>query len=683
MAQTERAWLGWASLVAGCAMGMATSTWQMAIETAQVQAGLIPGYPADNAFYVYHLKMWTLCVQLPALLMVLGTPERIANLLLTGVVGAISFAGLSGITFALSRQRLLSFVAPFVIVSAELYQLGSTYFIAVLDSVHTFGVLGTAYGVLLLAALGLGRERLVAGLLGLAPAVHPSIGAWLWGVFGLTLVWEHPRLRERIRVWRVPFLMGVGVTALSFTHHLWLGQRLPAIDPADGEQYLRAFTATWDDHRRPVPPLTLGIYAALLTLAMAFLWLHRFREDITESARSLLRAIIVSATLALICSGLSHFQPQLPLMFSVAMPWRNLNITNLAFPSLLLGFMARTEVRIQRPLLLLPFILTAHLIVIELLPMPSLSLMVVAPIVTLALRFWYAPAAGTTRDEAPRLEPAMHRKPWLEGVLLGIAVLTGAGALHQYIHYGSLYLLDLFGPVTMSFLGGVGVLGIMCWSVQQWMQRRSQASPLQGEEQPRPPVLPHAEVPPPVRTRPFALVTALTSGVLGLTLLNSLLDGGQAASAIPTRLGDWTNTTLYTRLSQQPGMTITGGALHLIQLRSRKPVLLHILNLNTLPYVLESGPDMQRTLRGVYHIDLFHPPGRRAGGLSRSDAKGLFEARDPIEWAKLGQEFGFGSVVTPRDWILKLPLLEQSDEMNLYAVESSPQRPTLTAPADR
>ena len=37
-------------------------TWQVAVESAQVVAGIVQ-YPAGNPFYIYHVKLWTILTQ--------------------------------------------------------------------------------------------------------------------------------------------------------------------------------------------------------------------------------------------------------------------------------------------------------------------------------------------------------------------------------------------------------------------------------------------------------------------------------------------------------------------------------------------------------------------------------------------------------------------------------------------
>ena len=87
------------------------ATWHVNIETAQVLSATVQ-YPPENAFYYYHLKLWTLLTQVPAVLLKLGANERILSLVMSGSLGAISFVALSLCTFALCRNVTLSLLSP-------------------------------------------------------------------------------------------------------------------------------------------------------------------------------------------------------------------------------------------------------------------------------------------------------------------------------------------------------------------------------------------------------------------------------------------------------------------------------------------------------------------------------------------------------------------------------------------
>jgi hypothetical protein len=61
--------------IGGFHVGMVTfPDWQVAVETAQVVAGIIH-YPSENPFCLYHLKVWTVLHQIGALLLLSGLSE--------------------------------------------------------------------------------------------------------------------------------------------------------------------------------------------------------------------------------------------------------------------------------------------------------------------------------------------------------------------------------------------------------------------------------------------------------------------------------------------------------------------------------------------------------------------------------------------------------------------------------
>ena len=64
----------------------------------------------------------------------------------------------------------------------------------------------------------------------------------------------------------------------------------------------------------------------------------------------------------------------------------------------------------------------------------------------------------------------------------------------------------------------------------------------------------------------------------------------------------------FADVAARPGVLLLAGDLHLIQLRTRRPVLLDTGALDTVMYSLETGAAMQRMLRDIYGLDLFNPP---------------------------------------------------------------------------
>src|SRR5688572_25312687 len=114
------------SALMGLFLGIA-SGWQVALESAQVVAGVVQ-YPRDNPFAMYHLKTWTLLHQVPAALLALGAPERVLAMAIGGVTGVISFVALALCAYACGASRLLAALTPVVLLGCGIYgELSSVY----------------------------------------------------------------------------------------------------------------------------------------------------------------------------------------------------------------------------------------------------------------------------------------------------------------------------------------------------------------------------------------------------------------------------------------------------------------------------------------------------------------------------------------------------------------------------
>jgi hypothetical protein len=135
-------------------------------------------------------------------------------------------------------------------------------------------------------------------------------------------------------------------------------------------------------------------------------------------------------------------------------------------------------------------------------------------------------------------------------------------------------------------------------------------------------------------------------------------------------MADRLDNELFRRLSQQSGLLLTGGDLHLIQLRSRRPVLLDGGGLDALPYATEAAPEMERILRRVYGIELLDPPeeARLRGTIPPEFTRKIWEAYSLEEWRRIAIEFGVRQVVTPHDWTLGLPREGHSTTLSVYDI---------------
>ena len=90
-------------------------------------------------------------------------------------------------------------------------------------------------------------------------------------------------------------------------------------------------------------------------------------------------------------------------------------------------------------------------------------------------------------------------------------------------------------------------------------------------------------------------------------------------------------------LSEGRGLLLTGGDLHLVQLRTRRPVLLDGGGLDALPYAIESAPEMDRILREVYGVDLLSPPeeARFRGSIPPEFTRAVWQSYTREQWEAL------------------------------------------------
>ena len=222
--------------IGGFHAGMVTfPDWQVAVETAQVVAGIVR-YPVDNPFYLYHLKLWTVLHQVCALLLQAGISEIALSKIVSGVLGMVSFQAIALIVYALSRDALLAIGSVFLIAFTRTAEFGVNYPIYLVGSPHTYGVIGLSLIALIAGLAGAGWYRAAGLLLGIAPAVHPSLGAWFALTMGVAAVWHARRDGSEIRPAIKFVVLGGAITAISLLVQLAQTRGIPPIEPqlADG-----------------------------------------------------------------------------------------------------------------------------------------------------------------------------------------------------------------------------------------------------------------------------------------------------------------------------------------------------------------------------------------------------------------------------------------------------------------
>jgi hypothetical protein len=310
--------------------------WQVAVETAQVIAGLVK-YPPDNPFYIYHVRLWTVLHELIAVLLRFGVWEVTASKLLSGVIVMVSLQALSMLVYAFSRNALFAVGGAFVVFLSRAAEIGGRYPISLAGTQHTYGALGLSALVLTAGLLGSGRYRLGGLLLGAMPAIHPGLGVWAFAIVALCLASGFQRMRALLRPALPWFIAGCVFTASSLIVHLAIAPAVASANPADAD-YLPTLVRLWDGHRQAVPLTHPAVYLNLAAVPLALTWLVFLSGRLPPASVFLLRFVAVSGSLAVTFVVLTWAPPEwIPDAVQILMPLRLLNIASMMFAAVVLG----------------------------------------------------------------------------------------------------------------------------------------------------------------------------------------------------------------------------------------------------------------------------------------------------------------------------------------------------------
>jgi hypothetical protein len=144
----------------------------------------------------------------------------------------------------------------------------------------------------------------------------------------------------------------------------------------------------------------------------------------------------------------------------------------------------------------------------------------------------------------------------------------------------------------------------------------------------------------------------------------------QHAERSGAHFNDRTNDVFFADVAAHPGVLLVAGDLHLIQLRTRRPILLDAGALDGVMYSLETGAAMQRMLHDIYGLDLAHPPPDAigAGRIPAQSHRTTWEGYSTDRWRAIRREFGVTQVLAYADWALNLPVASQSRRLLLYDI---------------
>ncbi len=329
----------------GFAFGLSTSTWQVTVETGQVLSGIVQ-YPKDNAFYMYHIKVFTIMNQFSALLLRIGFSERFACIFISGFLGLLSFEAIGTVIFAVSGNVVLSILGVILIYLTDFTGHGVVYPIWLMGLPHTYGILGTSFAVLCIGLLGCRAYHGGLFCIALAPCVHPSIGFWIALIVAVCALLDWRFVSSVFKKYYPYFLVGLFITALSAAYQIHLMQDLPQIDPQIKEQYFNAYIKYWDSHRTPLywqgdasdGHFPWGVVYCLYSIITGLIGQKLFKEN--KATVLVFRIVAISGILSLLLGFLTQLPPdKIPSILLIFMPGRFINVNNLALVALLYGIL--------------------------------------------------------------------------------------------------------------------------------------------------------------------------------------------------------------------------------------------------------------------------------------------------------------------------------------------------------
>jgi hypothetical protein len=605
-----------AAFALGALYGVLCPTWQVAVEPAQVLAGLVH-YPADNPNFLYQANTWTVLHQLSALLLKAGATEVALSVLLCAVVPGVAFAGLALWVTALlpatdeTGDWLVAALAPFLALGIQ--EIGVHYPILIAGFEHTYGMAGMAMAVLSIGLLANGAWSAGGFALAFAPAVHPSLGLWSGITVLLAWPWRDPDLAAPTRRALRGAAVGALAAAASLGFHLLRSYRAVHIPPDERRVYLETFVNLWDEHRPPLFPFD---WTVMLATVVGVAAAARLVAGTTAASERILTRVAAAALLVGLSAGFAA-RPTLgvPGLLLTLMPSRFLNLLILGSIPLVVGWFwsSGTTGRIALSALGAAFWIQSGD------AESMLRLVAVGTVSALALRTTSWRAAASVLGAAAAL-----------GMGAAVAVLAGFPIEDEPVRW--LRTAPLFVALAVAQAAVVRRPG---WLALPGLRLARAAT-----------VIGLAEL---VLGGGRGLYAqALQSPARYLALAKPAADGALAA------------------LASGEGMVALGPDSFLIQLCTRRPVLLETGAMDFIPYVPEAGPEVVRILHVLYARDYFRPSDR--GLIDAESVARVWSERSAGEWRKVARELGFRDILVSAGWALALPEVARSDEYVLYRV---------------
>lgn len=550
-------------------------TWQYCVEYAQVQSGIVK-YPIQTPQQVFMSCSWSLINQLSAIALKCGISEMDISLFVSGIMGLLSFQAISLTTLALSSNCLLSISLPLLILFSGAYNFGEVYPIFLLHFEGTHGVIGLSYILLVIGFLGLGWLRTGSFLLGIAPAIHLSMGSMLWLVVFICLLWNKSNYKGFFKKLITYFMLGCVISFVSILFHIITMESIPDVDLDIVKKHFYFFIHYWDAHRMSVDFLSPDIWINIAGLGILIYWLICFRANIQQNSPFILYAFLTSAVFSLVFSASTLITPEwLPMFFVQMIPARFLNLLVLGYPVLIAGLLGQQRNNVWSQFFLSLFIIA---LCISVFPVPFLKKIFISQ--------------------------------------------------RQFV----LIVLFVFSILLV---------------MKHWLPSINFKSEFLGK-------------------LPLVVEKVILIVFIVLVCKTYYLDWQYMKIKIRKERDD----RLLAKVASRKGLILTSSNIDMVQLLTRRPVLLDGGTLDNLCYIPKTAPNINRILNEIYGIDFFNPPQETIGmgSLPHFAGKTLWESRSLEQWQKIRKKYGVIDILTYNTWRLKLPKVLHNSKYSLYYI---------------
>jgi len=594
--------------VLGLLAGCLNATFQVSVETGQVLAGIVT-YPPDSSFFMYHVSAFSLVNHLSALLVWITNSEIVSSVIISGIVGMVSFQALGLLIYVINRDIHLSILCLLLIYFMDRTGSGQVYPTALLGYSNTYGILGLSFALLVVALFAAEAWRPAFFCLGLLPAIHISWALWTAVILGAAATFDFARTKELVKKNYPYFLAGFAVSLGALAYQLRLMQAIAPAESQTQRRYIEAYVKYWDQHRRPffldrktgrIVFFTKGVVDVLYSMMLSILSLFWFRKD--EKRRFLFRLLATAGGAALVLGAFTHIRPSvLPSFFLVLMPGRYVNLNIITVSACFLGILTcrdhrSTDLKYHVFLTLWASYVLSRSIVESILWPLNGALLALWSAYIASLKF------GLISDALRK--PARR----LSAVTAPLRTLLRKGSVLWPSSDSRRYRLVAAAVVAALFFG-----------------------------------------------RAFSKPHFVENRVFKVHLLRNR-----------------SNDPFFAAVSKRRGMMLIGGGepVFMASLKTRRPILVPVESANFVPYIPNAADPFNRLLKLVYGLDITGPPPKKGyhNDILPLFYEELWKKRTTEEWQEIRRKTGVSDILTVSSWKLALPVVAEGNGLVLYEI---------------